>query len=300
VLPSPRMRPVARTRRWASILVRVAALAASALLVPTASCVVRDRTCASATECAQRFGNGLSCVAGRCVEERKDGGPKIQPAIMATNTRRFVARPTEVAYLKSGVDPARVPPAVVLGKDDARLLLRFDVPIAPEDDVVEAYLLIDRIDVMDVDPAPISLHVERILDRWDGRSITWARQPRLEDDHGAATIVTVGARPVIRLDVTAFVQRWKRHDPADQGLAVVPGSTNTSGIAFAAVDSTGPEPDPSDPSKPSWIPSAPRLELYVQRPLNASASSSSNASAVGSNQAPPAASSSIRGMPFTR
>lgn len=284
-------------QRAAQAGITLAALAVAALLVPTAACVVRDRTCASATECAQRFGDGISCVAGRCVDSPKDGGAKVQPAIMATNTRRVMARPTDVAYLKAGVDPARVPPAVVLGKDDAKLLLRFDVPLAPEDDVVEAFLLIDRVDVMDVDPSPISLHVERILDRWDGRSITWARQPRVEDDHGPATIVTVGARPVVRLDVTAFVQRWKRHDPSDQGLAVVPGSTNTSGIAFAAVDSVGAEPDPQDPSKATWIPNAPRLELYVQRPVNAMPSASSNASAVGST---PGASSSTRATPFPR
>jgi hypothetical protein len=279
------------------------ALALGAILLPTGACVVRDRTCASATECAQRFGDGLSCVAGRCVEDARDGGAKRQPAILASTTRRFVARPTDLAYLASGMDPARVPPAIVLGKNDAKLLLRFDVPLAQEEDVVEAYLLVDRLDVLDTDPNPISLHVERVLDRWDGRSITWAAQPRIEDDRGAATIVTVGARPVVRLDVTPFVQRWKRHDPSDQGLAIVAGSTNASGMAFATVDGSetdGLRSDPSDPSKPLWLPSAPRLEIYVQRPLNAGPSLPSNVSAVGSTPAPPSASSSTRAGPTPR
>ncbi|CAN5596654.1 hypothetical protein BH09MYX1_BH09MYX1_19490 [soil metagenome] len=274
-------------------------LAAMALLAPAAACVVRDRTCASATECGQRFGNGQSCVAGRCIEDHVDGGPKRQLAIMAANSRRLVAHPTDIAYLRSGGDPASVPPAIVLGKDDARLLLKFEVAIGPEDDVVEAYLLLDRLDVMDTDPSPISLHVERIIDRWDTRSITWARQPRMEDDRGPATLLSVGARPLVRLDVTAFVKRWKRRDPSDQGLAVVAGSTNATGIAFAAVDSAGSETDTSDPSKPLWIPSAPRLELYLQRPVNASPAASSNASAVGSAPTP-SASSSIRAAPSPR
>lgn len=296
MLPSPAMR--------AATITGVAVAVAAALLVPIAACVVRDRTCASATECATRFGGGQTCVAGRCVDEssKGDAGPKLQPAIMGTNTRRVMARPTDVAYLRSGSEPSSVPPAVVLGKDDARLLLRFEIPLAQEDNVLEAYLLLDRLDVLDTDPSPISLHVERVLDRWDARSITWAKQPRLQDDRGPATIVTVGARPMVRLDVTAFVQRWKRHDPSDQGLAIVPGSTNTSGMAFAAVDSVGTEPDLSDPSKPSWIPSGPRLELYLQRPVNASPAASSNASAVGSlsTSTGASASASTRAVPFPR
>ncbi len=278
----------------------------AALLVPTGACVVRDRTCASATECAQRFGDGLSCVAGRCVDEARDGGARTQPAIMATNTRRVVVRAIDLGYLAAGTDPARVPPAVVLGRDDAKLLLRFDLPLGPEDEVVEAYLLLDRLDVMDTDPSPISLHVERVLDRWDGRSITWGRQPHLEDDHGAATIVTVGARPVVRLDVTPFVRRWKRHDPTDQGLAVVAGSTNASGMAFATVDATDGvssdalRSDPNDPSRPVWVSSAPRLEVYVQRPLNAGPPPSSNPSAVSSTPALSTASASTRSGPFPR
>ncbi len=303
MLPSPAMpgrdRRGLRAAAWAAVVaVGVAGL------VPAVGCVMRDRTCVSATECGQRFGGGQTCVAGRCVDESggKDAGPKLQPAIMGATTRRVIARPTDVAYLRAGTEPGSVPPAVVLGKDDARLLLRFEVPLAREDNVLEAYLLLDRLDVMDTDPSSIYLHVERILDPWDARSITWARQPRLEDERAPATIVTVGARPMIRLDVTAFVQRWKRHDPSDQGLAVVAGLTNTSGMAFAAVDSVGTEPDPSDPSKPSWIPSGPRLELYLQRPVNASPAASSNASAVGSLSTPAGAtaSASTRAVPFPR
>ena len=38
---------------------------------------------------------------------------------------------------------------MLLGKNDAKLLLRFQVPLAPEDEVLEAYVLLDRLDVTD-------------------------------------------------------------------------------------------------------------------------------------------------------
>jgi hypothetical protein len=169
----------------------------------------------------------------------------------------------------------------VLGRDDARLLLRFQQPIAEEEAVVEAYLLLDRVDAVDVDPSPISLHVERVIDPWDARSITWARQPRLEDLRSPATIVTGSGRPLVRLDVKALVTRWKRHDPTDQGLAVVVGTRNPTGMAFAMAPLNGNDPDPGEPVRAVWAPNAPRLELYLQRNvMNTSSTVPSNGSVV--------------------
>lgn len=242
-----------------------------------AACVTRDRTCVSASEC----GGAFACVAGRCQSQEKDkDGNVLRPAIAATSVRRVVARPTDIAYVRAGDAPSAVPPVVVLGRDDARLLLRFQQPIAEEETVVEAYLLLDRVDAMDVDPSPVSLHVERIVDPWDARSITWAHQPRIEDLRSPATIVTGSGRPLVRLDVKALVSRWKRHDPTDQGLAVVVGTRNATGMAFASAPLHAPEPDPGEPMRAVWTPNGPRLELYLQRNVNTSSTVPSNGSVV--------------------
>ena len=267
--------------------ITVAALAAVALGAVPVACVYRDRTCASATECATRFGGGMSCVAGRCVEEPKDGGAPLRPAILATNVRRVVVHPTDVAWLESGADPRVLPPAVAIGKTEGKLLLHFEAPMTADDEVVEAYLLLDRIDVMDTDPTSILLHAERVVEPWSARTISWARQPRVEDVRSPSTVVSVGARPLVRLDVSDLVRHWKLRDPADQGLAVVAGGTNRTGVPFAMVDSTA-SADPSDPTKPVWIPSGPRLELYLSRPVNASPSLSSNATDGGPSPPPSA------------
>ena len=251
-------------------------MALVALGTAGAACVTRDRTCVGAGEC----GGAYACVAGRCFLQPDDAGPAARAAIAATSVRRIVARPTDVAYLRGGDQPSSVPAIVVLGRDDARLLLRFQQPIAEEEVVVEAFLLLDRVDAMDADPSPISLHVERIVDPWDARSITWARQPRLEDVRSPATIVTGSGRPLVRLDVKALVTRWKRHDPTDQGLAVVVGTRNATGMAFASAPLVGNEADPGEPARAVWAPNAPRLELYLQRNVNTSLTVPSNGSVV--------------------
>lgn len=258
-------------RRAGLLAIALVALGAAG----AAACVTRDRTCVSISEC----GGAFACVAGRCQSQPDDAGIAPRLAIAATSVRRVVARPTDVAYLRSADQPASVPSIVLLGRDDARLLLRFQQPIAEEEVVVEAYLLLDRVDAMDADPSPISLHVERILDPWDARSITWARQPRIEDDRSPATIVTGSGRPLVRLDVKDLVTRWKRHDPADQGLAVVVGTRNATGMTFAMAPLKGNEPDPGEPVRAVWTPNAPRLELYLQRNvMNSSSAVPSNGS----------------------
>lgn len=252
-------------RRSAWLVFALAAIAA-----PLA-CVERDRLCMSTIEC----GTASACVAGRCQAILKDdAGRPIPPEIESPEVRRVVASPTDVAYVSAsgGSSPSALPPVLVLGRagDDAALLLRFAVPIDEHESVVEAYVLLDRADVVESDPYPIALHAARIVDAWDGRSISWARQPRWEETGSPAAVVTGGGRPLVRIDVRDLVSHWKERDPRDQGIAILANVTSKTGMAFAAASSVsdrGPTSmlgaAPED--RASWVAAPPRLELYLRR-----------------------------------
>jgi hypothetical protein len=198
---------------------------------------------------------------------------------------------------------------LLLGRsgDAAVLLLRFAVPIPEDDSVVEAYVLLDRSEVVESDPQPISLHAARIIDAWDGRSISFERQPRWEETGSPGAIVTGTERPLIRVDVRDLVKHWKTHDPRDQGIAIVADDTSRTGMAFAATAVISDEGSNSmlgtqghtDQSQSTWAVAPPRLELYL-RPaihethLNLPAATASNAEDAGKPIPPPAASSAAR------
>lgn len=251
----------------------VVAAAIAALLAPFA-CVQRERLCASTTEC----GSTSSCIAGRCQPTLKDdAGRPIPPEIASPQVRRVVVSPTDIAYVSAHAEgnPSDLPPVLVLGRagDGAALLLRFAVPIAPEENVVEAYLLLDRADVVETDPKPISLHAARIIDAWDGRSISYARAPRWEETGSPGTIVSGAGRPLVRIDIRALATHWKERDPRDQGVVVVSDETSRTGMAFAAASSVldqgnasmlGQAADDLHSAGVSWAAAPPRLELYLR------------------------------------
>ncbi len=241
------------------------------MLAALAACVERDRLCASTTEC----GTTSACIAGRCQPTLKDdAGRPIPPMIASPQVHRVVASPTDIAYVstnRSG-NPSDLPPVLVLGRsgDSAALLLRFAVPIAPEESVVEAYVLLDRADVVETDPKPISLHAARIIDAWDGRSISYARQPRWEETGSPGAIVSGAGRPLVRIDVRDLVTHWKERDPRDQGLVILSDETSRTGMAFAAASSVVDEGPTSmlgtvpDESRSTWAAAPPRLEVYLR------------------------------------
>jgi hypothetical protein len=255
---------------------RTAAASVFFVLVAIAlfACIERDRLCVSTTEC----GTMSACVAGRCQPQLKDdAGRPLPPMIASPQVRRLVVAPTDIAYVSTGggETPSDLPPVLVLGKkgDGATLFLRFAVPIAPEENVVEAYVLLDRAAVVQSDPEPISLHADRIIDAWDGRSISYARQPRYEETASPATIVTGAGRPLVRIDVRDLATHWKMRDPRDQGIAIVADDTSRTGMSFAAASSVRDEGPTSmlgnatdEPSGTSgtWVSSPPRLELYLR------------------------------------
>ncbi len=241
--------------------------------------------------------------------------------IAMPQVRRVVAAPTDLAYVstRGGAEPSDLPPVLVLGRkgDGAALFLRFAVPIEPDETVVEAYVLLDRADVVETDPQPISLHATRIIDAWDGRSISYERQPRYEETSSPATIVTGTGRPLIRVDVRDLATHWKTRDPRDQGIAIVSDDTSRTGMSFAAASAVldqGPtsmlgetQGAAQDDSKNAWVSSPPRLELYLRSAshdahLNLPAIASSNALDGGSPNskdahAPASSASTLRLLP---
>jgi hypothetical protein len=234
------------------VLVLVLATSAS---VP--ACTPRARLCTATSECSA----ASSCVAGRCQPERPGTRPTIEAA------RRLVFRPVDVGYVtRRATDPARgvlaaddgapLPPHAVLGRDGAALLLRFAADVPPGAKVEEAYVVLRRATAVDDDPCLTVLHATRIVAPWNGRSTTFARQPRLEDIGAPATPVEPGGPTLVRLDVLAIVRLWARRDPSDEGIAIVgasEGAARDSGTTFALLASAG-----------STGGEAPYLELYVR------------------------------------
>jgi hypothetical protein len=226
----------------------------------------RARMCDATTTCEAH----AACVAGRC---QRDG---VAPAV--NETRRLLFEATDIAYVRPGEAPTggALPPTFTLGREsdgDARLLLRFSVPLPREAKVVEAYVLLERSDAVDPDTSPVTLHAERIVDPWDGRSVSWARSPRVEDARSPSTRVPPTGRTMVRVDVRALAQGWRAHDPRDQGVAIVADGRSGTGVAFAFAPTGLAGGAPGDgegraagEARPAWEArgAAPRLELYVR------------------------------------
>jgi len=256
-------------------LLFVGAIAGALALV---ACTTRARMCGAPNECGPNQG----CVAGRCMP---DGGV---PAIQ--NAKRVVYPPVDLAFIRrgDGAMGGAVPPVVALGRasdSEALLLLRFHVPLPKDATVLEAYVLLERSNAVDSDPTPITLHAARIVDPWDGRSISWGTQPRVEEFRSPATTIDPAARALVRVDVRDLVQRWRRHEKSDHGIAIVADNSSATGMAFAltvvgeagerdteptagATSSIGGASVSGSEAHGSELPglqrSGPRLELYVK------------------------------------
>jgi hypothetical protein len=215
------------------------------VLVPAVACAPRPRMCAASAECTAQS----ACVAGRCQPD----GPNVKPAI--DTARRIVVRPIDLAYLRRG-DPANggsLPPLFALGRDSAVLLLRYAVVLPVNVKVVEAYVVLHRTDLVDDDPTSISLHATRIVQTWEGRSTSWALQPKTVEARLPATVVEPGGPSLVRLDVLDLVRHWPKHDREDQGIAVVADANAGSGSTFALRLAAATAPDVE-----------PYLELYLR------------------------------------
>jgi hypothetical protein len=199
-----------------------------------ASCVTPPRMCASETDC----GPQASCIAGRCVAH--GATPAIDTA------RRLVFFPIDEAYVRPDADTHDAAAATLGGARDrgAALYLRFAAPLPPEAHVLEAYLLLERTTDVDGDPIPVVLHAARIVAPWDARSISWARQPRVQEVGAPITRASPTAGPLVRLDVRALVQHWRRRLGEDFGLAVLSDEERGTGMGFALAPVVAPQNDP--------------------------------------------------------
>ncbi len=204
-------------------------------------CSTPQRMCVGEGACGAQG----QCVAGRCLA--KGAAADVETA------RRLLYEPVEVAYVRRG-ESAGVPAIATLGgSDGAVALLRFFVPLPPEARVVEAYILFERAAEVDVDPAPVALRAVRVLDPWDGRSVSWARRPRTEGTGSPVTLVRPASGPWVRLDARALVRRWRDRGDSEQGVAIVAeanGPPGASGVALALAS--------------GGAAAGPRLELYVK------------------------------------
>ena len=197
-------------------------LAAALVLLATASCAPAPRMCALQTDC----GSQASCVAGRCVARGATAA--------IDNARRLLFEPLDVGWVQRG-DGGRTPAVATLGRsgEPGIAFLRFGVPLTPETKVVEAYILLERASDVDADPAPVALHAARVDTPWDSRSLSWARQPHVQEIGAPVTLVTPAAGPLVRVDVRDLVQRWRQRARDELGVAVVAEGESATGVAFA-------------------------------------------------------------------
>ncbi len=235
----------------------VVSLAAAVSLV--CACVPSPRMCVSEAEC----GTQAACVAGRCVA--KGATPAIDSA------RRLLFSPLDVGWAhRGGSDEAEGTPATAtLGRGDgAVLFLRFALPLPRETTVLEAYLLLDRVPDAASDPAPLALHTARVVSAWDSRSLTWGSQPSIEEVGAPVTRIVGAASATVRLEVRELLQRWRKRERDDFGIAVVAEGRSASGVTFALAPCDVPA-DRRDPvlataAGPRSQLDGPRLEAYVR------------------------------------
>jgi len=246
-------------------------------LALVASCLPPPRMCAQEGDC----GAQASCVAGRCVAH--GASPAIETG------RRLLFAPVDIGYVQSDAQDGRATVAT-FGRAGRHSMayLRFAVPLPPEASVLEAYVLLERDTSLDADAVPIALHAARVVTAWDGRSLSWATQPRIEEFGAPVTRVSPVAGPLVRLDVRDLVQRWRKRGRDDLGLAIVTEGESTTGLAFAlapvdrardADDPTFAQQDAPSPglspfesrgASPSMVGDprrqlqGPRLEIYVK------------------------------------
>jgi hypothetical protein len=176
--------------------------------------------------CVADAGCGVSsaCIAGRCLT--RGATPAIATAV------RKVYDPVDVAYLRPG-EEVRGAGLATLGRGDGALaLFRYAVSLPPEATVLEAYLVMDRARDVDSDPTPVTLHAVRIVGDWVAGTTSWARQPALQEVGASETRVGATSPPFVRLEVRALVERWRRHEKSDMGLAIVAEGQSATGLAF--------------------------------------------------------------------
>jgi hypothetical protein len=215
--------------RMVGLLGLLGLVAAVLLLVvgPLVSCMPPpQRMCTASTDCGAA---SWACVAGRCIA----GGAV--PAI--STARRLMIEPLDVGYVRRGEAFAGGPGSAAfatLGLAGApRMFLRFELPLQPDDTLVEAFLAVERASDVAADPTAITLHVAGVVDRWDGAKLSWGNQPRIEELGLPQTSVSAAAGSRVRLDVRDLLQRARRRRSHEVSLAVLAEGESATGLTFA-------------------------------------------------------------------
>ncbi|HEY6464314.1 MAG TPA: DNRLRE domain-containing protein, partial [Polyangiaceae bacterium] len=129
---------------------------------------------------------------------------------------------------------------------------------------LEAYLVLERVTSIDADAAPIAIHAAPVATPWDGASLTWAGQPRIDEIGSPITRVLPAGGTLVRVDVRDLVLRWRKRAPGDMGVALVTDAGSGSGVAFA-LGPTDVARDRDDPVLGARRQlGGPRLEVYVK------------------------------------
>jgi hypothetical protein len=229
------------TGRVSTASVRAWALSLPLAILVLAACMPPpQRMCTAATDCG---GGASSCVAGRCIATG---------AVAAISTaRRVVYEPVDFGYVRRGAPEASgAATFAALGlAGDPRVFLRFDVPLRADEDIVEAFLAIERAPDVAADPMAIVLHAATVVDRWEGRRLSWGGQPRIVELGLPETPVLPAGGARVRLDVRALLQRWRRGGSRELSVAVLSDGESATGVTFALA------PGPVR---------GPELELYIR------------------------------------
>jgi hypothetical protein len=226
-------------------------LFALALALVLTACAPRRQLCAGLSACPSTS----DCVAGQCLA-KTSGSPYV-------GTRRIILPPSDVALLDPDTPPGRLPAVFTMGRAGARstrLLLRFDLKLGPGTTLVRASLLLDRSDATMAGAAPVALHGERVIGKWNPRTVSSSTAPPVEDIRLPRTRVDSRGPALVRIDVTDLARRWLEHNPADRGLVLVAENTSPTGVSFALGGDTAiPEPGSG-----ADLPEPPRLEVYAR------------------------------------
>jgi hypothetical protein len=204
----------------------------------------------------------------------------VKPAV--DSARRWVVAPSDLAFVKRGdsATGGSLPPLFSLGRSNGVLFLRFSVALPANANVIEAYVCLRRATAVDDDPAPSVLHATRIIDSWEGRSTSWAYQPRVREARTPSTIVEPGGPGLVRVDVRDLVRQWAKRDQNDQGIAIIAENESHTGMTFAltsvgadrgaaltALEIGGPSSTERSRTAPPVVSApdvGPYLELYVR------------------------------------
>jgi hypothetical protein len=229
----------------------------TSLLAPfllTLACAPRQELCAGPTAC-----RAFECVAGQC--------PAKEATTLYAGTRRMVVPASDLAVLERGApsEGGALPAIFTLGAPSERteLLLRFDLRLDRGASIVRASVLLDRSDAVMSDPLPVAIHADRVIGRWNPRTVSWSTAPPIQDVRLPRTVIASTTPSLVRVDVTDLVRLWLAHDPRDQGLSIVAENETPTGVTFTLGSASLPDLRETPPGK-SDLSQPPRLELYLR------------------------------------